>query len=235
MMLRMFLCVTEEETHSWFNLVVSALNNFAGEGNPVTLTDCKGITKSKKTSDTTLNTIFLFAAQSLVILSCLKEFLVPPDQLANPDAPAKCSCCDNGNEQNVLFYLMALHVIPLIVFDFLPSIPIRNVLLSLALAVFISLPVLIMSVHTKDYVEITSSCFQYMLIPILIYVLIIRRQQDRVQCFFYHKQLSQYLNEHQETAFYQKELLDMKHLIANVAHDLKTVSIYALFPYVNVD
>jgi hypothetical protein len=193
---------------------------------PVTVQDNANI-KQPMTSLSSISSACLCALQGFIaLLICqLSPSSWSAAKLIETSDEGRMVCSGSCNASCVyLLLLVLLHVIPLIMFDLMPSLSVRHVLLSLSLAAMVSFPVLTISISRFSSLAIVLSFLQYAMCLGLLYTITMRRHRDRVQCFLYQERLSQYLNENQEVTFYQKELMDMKHLIANVTHDLKTVS-----------
>ncbi len=156
--------------------------------------------------------------------TCTSSPSLPPLSHSSPSNYLPVFICIN---------FLVIHILPLCAQEFLPSIPVRHILLSLTISVLFSLILCVLSHTTATStlsvfndvpVTFTDVLLLYPLFLGLLFVTITRKQYQRSVRFYQYGVLTRALEREDNESSGSQVLNDMKHLIANVAHDLKTVS-----------
>jgi hypothetical protein len=137
-------------------------------------------------------------------------------KIRHPFGSTTVSSCEL-QDHFVTFYALFLTLLPYLLFVALPDLPIQCIWICLLATVLIEC---VMTAYLQTYYALISVIVYF----IFIAVIVIDTQIHKVLLFLTTRKLGAILEENERNVV-QNNAQEMRHMIANVAHDLKTVSL----------
>jgi hypothetical protein len=160
--------------------------------------------------------LLLFYLNQTYVLGCGDRTFSFHTELGTPENPPSFTMCDNPNLFSLITSLVLL-IFPFLLLVALPDVSIIFVWCTLTGTIVSIVP-------TIYYLGASRSWYLCFLIFFSSCFLVIDHQLHKVQLFMTSMKLREILVEKERTAE-EMHVSEMRHMIANVAHDLKTVSI----------